>query len=135
MGVKPFLVASSIQAVMAQRLIRVLCKECKELDPNPDHKLLSLVGLKPHEAEGRVYKAVGCPVCTKTGYKGRKAIFEMMSMNGQIRDMAFKGASIEKIRAAAIANGMRSLAGDGRIKVLKGETSPAEIARVTLAND
>jgi type IV pilus assembly protein PilB len=131
MGVKPFLVASSIQAIMAQRLIRLLCKECKQIDPDPDHKLLSLVGIKPHEAEGRVYKAVGCPVCNNTGYKGRKAIFEMMSMTSQIRDMAFKGASIDRIRAAAIANGMRNLAGDGRIKILKGETTPDEIARVT----
>ena len=131
MGVKPFLVASSIQAIMAQRLIRMLCKECKQLDPSPDHKLLSLVGIKPNEAEGRIYKAVGCPVCNNTGYKGRKAIFEMMALNSQIRDMAFKGASIEKIRAAAIANGMRNLAGDGRIKILKGETTPDEIARVT----
>ena len=134
MGVKPFLVASSIQAVMAQRLIRVLCKECKQPDDNPDPKALSLIGLKPEEAAGKVYKPVGCPVCNKSGYKGRKAIFEMMTMNSQIRELAFKQGSIEKIRDAALAAGMRSLAGDGKIKVLKGETSAEEIARVTIAD-
>lgn len=134
MGVKPFLVASSIQAVMAQRLIRMLCKECKQLDENPDPKALSLIGMKPEEAKGRVYKPVGCPVCNKSGFKGRKAIFEMMTMTSQIRDLAFKEESIEKIRDAAISAGMRSLAGDGKIKVLKGETSAEEIARVTIAD-
>src|SRR5690606_8631197 len=80
MGVKPFLVASAIQAIMAQLLIRMLCKECKVLDPDPDPKYLRLTGITPEEAAGKIYKPSGCTVCNNTGFKGRKAIFEMMLM-------------------------------------------------------
>jgi type IV pilus assembly protein PilB len=130
MGVKPFLVASSIQAIMAQRLIRVLCPKCREIDPNPDHKYLSLIGLTAQDAAGRVYRAVGCENCNRTGYRGRKAIFEMMLMNGQIRDLAFQLAPLADIRRAAVANGMRTLVEDGKLKVINGVTTPDEIARV-----
>ena len=131
MGVKPFLVASSIQAVMAQRLIRVLCPKCKEADPSPDPKFLRLVGIGPEDrARHTIYKAVGCPDCNNTGYRGRKAIFELMVMNSEIRDLAFNCAQVSELRRAAIANGMRSLVYDGKIKILKGTTTPDEIARV-----
>ena len=128
MGVKPFLVASSIQAIMAQRLGRVLCPKCKTLDDAPDPKFLKLCDIPREEAMGRVMKAVGCPACNG-GYKGRKAIFEMMIMNAEIRDLAFQRAGISKLRAAAIRGGMRSLLGDGRIKILKGITTPEEVAK------
>ncbi|MBL8764037.1 MAG: Flp pilus assembly complex ATPase component TadA [Phycisphaerae bacterium] len=131
MGVKPFLVASSIQAIMAQRLIRVLCKECKALDPSPDPKYLSLVGITPKEAETRVCKNVGCGACNKTGYRGRFGIFEMMQMTTDIREMAFNQAPIQEIRQAALRAGMRPLVEDGKLKVLKGATTPDEVARVT----
>ena len=130
MGVKPFLVASSIQAVMAQRLIRVLCKECKVLDEHPDQKYMRLTGISSSEAQGRVYKADGCAVCASTGFKGRRAIFEMMVMNSQVRDLAFKLAPLVEIRQAAIANGMRTLVEDGKTKILKGITTPGEVARM-----
>ena len=129
MGVKPFLVASSIQAVMAQRLGRVLCNTCKALDEAPDPKFLKLVGITPEEGQGKIMKAVGCPTCNKIGYKGRKAIFEMMVMNAEIRELAFQRAGVSKIRAAAIRGGMRSLLGDGKIKILKGVTTPDEVAK------
>jgi type IV pilus assembly protein PilB len=128
MGVKPFLVASSIQAIMAQRLIRILCEKCKELDPDPDHKFLGLTGITPEEAKGRVMRAVGCPNCNNTGYRGRRAIFELMPMNSEIRELAFKLAPIVQVRKAALAAGMRPLVGDGRIKILKGMTTPAEVS-------
>ncbi|XVJ58344.1 MAG: Flp pilus assembly complex ATPase component TadA [Tepidisphaera sp.] len=132
MGVKPFLVASSIQAVLAQRLIRILCKECKgALDENPDPKYLRLCGISAMEAEGKVLKPVGCPACNNTGYRGRRAIFEMMVMNGELRDLAFKLAPISDLRKAAKANGMLPLVNDGKIKVLKGMTTPDEVARNT----
>lgn len=130
MGVKPFLVASSIQAVMAQRLVRILCAECKALDPSPDPKFMKLVGVTPEEAAGKVMKPVGCAVCNSTGYKGRRAIFEMMTMNSQIRELAFKLAPLTEIRHAAIANGMRSLVYDGKLKVLRGLTTLDEISRM-----
>ncbi|MCA9298078.1 MAG: Flp pilus assembly complex ATPase component TadA [Phycisphaerales bacterium] len=131
MGIKPFLVASSIQAVMAQRLIRVLCKECKATDPDPDPKYLALTGISREEVDERILQAVGCGACNNTGYKGRKAIFEMMLMNGRIRELAFNLAPISELRKAALNNGMRSLVEDGKIKILNGVTTPAEIARVT----
>jgi type IV pilus assembly protein PilB len=129
MGVKPYLVASSIQAVLAQRLGRVLCEKCKQIDDAPDPKFLKLVDIPMEEAVGKVYKAVGCQNCKGTGYRGRKAIFEMMIMNSEIRELAFQRAGVSKLRAAAIRGGMRSLLGDGRIKILKGVTTPDEVAK------
>ncbi|MCK4872454.1 MAG: Flp pilus assembly complex ATPase component TadA [Phycisphaerales bacterium] len=135
MGVKPFLVASSVQAVMAQRLIRMLCKDCKAPQKEPDPKLLSLVGITKEERDaGNIQKAVGCTTCGGTGYRGRKAIFEMMIMTPPIRDLAFKRATVTEIRAAALAGGMRPLLGDGKIKILRGDTAPEEIARVAQAD-
>jgi type IV pilus assembly protein PilB len=131
MGVKPFLVASSIQAIMAQRLVRILCKECKAVDPNPDHKYLKLLGITPEEARDKVMRPVGCPTCANTGFRGRKAIFELMVMNSEIRELAFNLAPINQIRRAALAAGMRPLVGDGKIKALKGVTTPQEISQST----
>ncbi len=131
MGVKPFLVASSIQAVMAQRLIRVLCEKCKAPDPDCDPKLLRATGITPEDVKReKILKAVGCEHCNGTGYRGRKAIFEMMIMNSTIRDLAFKRATVGDIRKAAIENGMRTLVDDGRIKIFKGVSTPDEIARM-----
>ncbi len=132
MGVKPFLVASSIQAVLAQRLVRVLCEHCKEPDTDPNPKLLRLCGLDPNKIGDKViYRAVGCSRCAETGYHGRRGIYEMMIMNSQLRELAFKGSSLNKLRAAALASGMRNLLGDGRLKILDGKTTPDEIARIT----
>ena len=134
MGIKPFLVASSIQAVLAQRLIRVLCPNCKQPDPAPDKKYLRLCSITPEDlANNTIYKAVGCDTCNGAGYKGRRGIYELMVMTSQIRQQAFEGASIAKVRATAIQNGMRPLLLDGKLKILKGMTTPAEIARVAQA--
>ncbi len=131
MGIKPFLVASSIQAVMAQRLVRVLYKSKRLATAEElDHKYLSLIDLKPEDALGKVYTPVSCEEAPG-GYKGRMAIFEMMTMNSEIRELAFNLAPSSKIRHAAIAAGMKELVEDGRIKVLNGVTTPEEIARVS----
>ncbi|MCH2148749.1 MAG: Flp pilus assembly complex ATPase component TadA [Phycisphaerales bacterium] len=133
MGVKPYLAASSIQAIMAQRLIRILCKSCREVDPDPDKKMMSLVGIDADEGDGKVHRPVGCAQCGGVGYKGRKAIFELMMMNNECRELAFNRAAISEIRAAAIRSGMRSLLDDGRIKILRGDTTTEEIARFAQA--
>ncbi len=136
MGVKPFLVASAIQAVMAQRLIRMLCEKCREPDPDPDRRLLKLAGITDEDLEThKVYRAVGCGHCGNIGYRGRKAIFEMMVMNSEIRELAFKRAPIGVIRAAAIRSGMKDLLEDGKIKILRGDTTPIEVARFAQASD
>jgi len=131
MGVKPFLVASSIQAVMAQRLIRILCPNCKEPDPTPDPKFLRVTGITAEDlARNTIYKPIGCEQCNNTGYRGRKAIYEMMVMNSELRDLAFKCVGVSVLRKAAIASGMRTLIEDGKIKILRGQTTPAEVSRM-----
>jgi type IV pilus assembly protein PilB len=128
MGVKPFLVASSIQAVLAQRLVRILCPKCRKPNPDVDAKILRLVGISEMERD-RVMGPVGCPDCGKAGYRGRRGIYEMMVMNSEIRQLAFERSGIGKLRAAAVRGGMRSLLGDGKLKILKGMTTPDEIAK------
>jgi type IV pilus assembly protein PilB len=134
MGVKPFLVASSIQAIMAQRLIRLLCERCRALNPEPDPRFMRLLGITEEELEKHgEYKPVGCSHCGKIGFRGRKAIFEMMKMNSEMRELAFNRSSIDAIRDAARRTGMRSLVEDGKIKVLRGETTAAEVAKFAQA--
>ena len=133
MGIKPFLVAASVQAVMAQRLVRTLCPRCKEAyEPAPSE--LESIGLTPADAEGKtLYRPVGCPACEGTGYKGRKGIFELMEMDGSLRDMVFRKEPTHKLaRYAVSSGGMNTLLEDGARKVLAGETSIAEVLRVTV---
>ena len=132
MGVKPFLVASSIQAIMAQRLVRVICKKCKIVDENPDPHLLQALNITPENIEKQpIYKGAGCSQCQNTGYKGRIAIFEMFEMNNEIRELAFTKAPTIELRKAAKASGMRTLMEDGKIKIFKGTTTPDEVVRIT----
>ncbi|MHC5059557.1 MAG: GspE/PulE family protein [Planctomycetota bacterium] len=134
MGVKPFLVASSIQAIMAQRLVRVICDGCKVVDENPDAQLLRLLQIKPEQLkETPVYKGSGCAKCQNTGYKGRRAVFEMLEMNNELRELAFARAPVGELRKAARAGGMRTLLEDGKLKVFHGITTPAEVARTAQA--
>ena len=132
MGVKPFLVASSIQAIMAQRLVRVICKKCKVIDENPDPHCLRLLDITPEETKKHpIYKGTGCSQCQNTGFKGRIAIFEMVELNSKIRELAFEKAATTELRKACRASGMRTLREDGRIKIFKGTTTPTEVARIT----
>ena len=131
MGIKPFLVASAIQAIMAQRLIRTICRECKTEAPEPNPGLLKLLGFEKSELDGRpLYHGTGCKRCGGTGYRGRLGIFEMLVMNNELRELAFNRGSAAQLRKAARASGMRSLLGDGKIKVLNGTTTLEEVARV-----
>jgi len=131
MGVKPFLVASSIQAIMAQRLVRVICSKCKVVDENPNPNYLQALRLTPQDLEKYpIYKGAGCSQCQGTGYKGRIAVFEMFEMNNEIRELAFAKAPTMEIRRAARASGMRTLMDDGKIKVFKGTTTPAEVVTI-----
>jgi type IV pilus assembly protein PilB len=131
MGVKPFLVASSIQAVMGQRLIRALCPKCKVVDKEPDPHWLRIAGITERDlADKIIYKPRGCDYCTGTGFRGRIGIFEMMIMNNEIRTLAFERAPTNKVRAAAIASGMKSLLMDGKLKALEGKTTAEEVVKV-----
>ncbi len=130
MGVKPFLVASSNQAIMAQRLIRVICKNCKAVDEHPDPRQLKMLKITPEDLrKNPVYKGRGCTQCQQTGYKGRLALFEMVEMNNEMSELAFSKATTSELRKAAILSGMRTLAEDGKIKIFKGITTPDEVVK------
>ena len=130
MGVPPFLVATSIQGVLAQRLIRINCPHCQE-EFQADPKNLIALNITEEQSEGRQFmRGAGCSNCSDTGYRGRRGIFELMVMSKQLRDLAFDGAATDQIRKAAMANGMHTLAMDGVRKILQGLTTPEEVLRV-----
>lgn len=134
MGVEPFLVSSTVEAVMAQRLVRVLCPHCKEpYHPKPD----ALPPGFPHESlvpEMVLYRAVGCRQCLHVGYRGRLGLFELLPSTDEIRRLAHDRASSWTIQQAATRAGMRTLRDDGWHKVLDGRTTIDEVMRVTKAN-
>jgi len=132
MGVKPFLVASSVQAIMAQRLVRVICPECKKPVTDVDPRILRLLGFRPDEIEETTfYRGEGCSACGDTGYRGRIGIFEMLEMNNTLRELAFNRAPLSEVRAAARASGMKPLLADGRDKIRNGITTPEELVRIS----
>lgn len=134
MNVKPFLVSSAVQAVLAQRLIRKICPHCKEQYVPDDAELLS-VGLNPDATRHtRIYRAVGCDQCKGIGYRGRMGVYEMLEMSPQMRELVFHQASTIKIRdEAKLSGGMATLQEDGVRKILAGTTTIEEVLRVTHA--
>jgi len=134
MGVKPFLVSSAIQAVMAQRLVRVICKDCKEAY-TPDPVILEDFLPDPSEfAHVKFYRGRGCETCNYTGYRGRTAIHEIMIMTEGLREMVLQKESSENIRVLARKEGMRTLREDGFLKAQRGDTTLLEVARITASD-
>ncbi len=133
MGVEPYLVASSLEAVLAQRLVRVLCKHCKQVDDSPAARAFKAqVGI---DAATLIYRSVGCRECRNTGFLGRHAIFEWMDSDNEIRQLILKNASSDLIRDAARRTGMRTLADDGWRLVRQGITTVEEVLSVTTAKE
>jgi general secretion pathway protein E/type IV pilus assembly protein PilB len=133
MGVEPYLVASSLEAVLAQRLVRLLCPHCKQVDTTPEARAYKQkLGIK---ADAKVYRAVGCRECRQTGYHGRRAIFEWMDSSSEIRTLILKNSSTDAIRDAARRAGMRTLAEDGRRLVEEGITTIEEVLSVTTVHE
>jgi general secretion pathway protein E/type IV pilus assembly protein PilB len=133
MGVEPYLVASSLEAVLAQRLVRVLCEECKQPDHSATAEALKVqLGIPPGTT---IYKSVGCRECRNTGFFGRHAIFEWMDTDEEIRRLVLKNASSDQIRDAARRQGMKSLAEDGWRLVRAGLTTVEEVLSVTTAKE
>jgi type II secretion system protein E len=129
MKVEPYLVASSLEAVLAQRLVRVLCPECKTEDTSD-----TVAALKNHlgfPPELKIFKPVGCRACRNTGYHGRHGIFEWMDMNNEIREKILKNCSTGEIRDVAVRHGLHSLNEDGWRLVRQGITTPEEVMRAT----
>ncbi len=131
MGVQPFLVACSLMAVMAQRLVRVVCPKCKEpYQPSPEE--VDIFNITPDELEeGQWCKGKGCNNCKHTGYKGRRAVFELMTMNSTLREMAFNSEPAQNIRRQARLLGMRTLVEDAKDKAYSGMTSLAEVYKLS----
>jgi general secretion pathway protein E/type IV pilus assembly protein PilB len=129
MGVEPYLVASSLEAVLAQRLVRLLCPECKQEDRSPKAQALQ-EGLELLRG-APIFRAVGCRACRQTGYHGRHGIFEMMDLNSEVRQMILRNCSSGEILAVARRHGLRTLSEDGWRLVREGITTPEEVMRVT----
>ena len=133
MGVEPYLVASSLEAVLAQRLVRVLCQHCKMVNDSPTAKALKVqLGIP---VETTIYKSVGCRECRNTGFHGRRAIFEWMDSDNEIRQLVLRNASSDQIRDAARRAGMKTLADDGWRLVRLGVTTVDEVLSVTTAKE
>jgi len=140
MGIKPFLVASSVNVIIAQRLVRKICPDCIEKDPGALEKFKKVRGIENIETELRnlsvdkkirLFRGKGCDHCNKTGYRGRVGIFEVLEMEDNIRELVMKRASADEIERQARKNGMTTMLQDGLLKVLYGVTTLEEVMRVT----
>jgi general secretion pathway protein E/type IV pilus assembly protein PilB len=133
MGVEPFLISSTLEGVMAQRLVRTLCKHCREAYMPSEEEVPADFPLEDYTAGQPIYRAKGCRQCRGTGYSGRLGIYELLVTNDEIRVLASERRGTNEIRKAAIASGMRTLRQDGWLKVARGLTSIEEVLRVTKA--
>lgn len=130
LGVEPYLISSSVNAVVAQRLVRVLCQHCKEGYRLDESHIKALNGAGETFIGEYVYKPKGCSRCFHTGYSGRQAIFEIMIMDDTLKSLILQTSDANQIKAAALGNGMVTLRRDGMLKVLNGITSIDEVLRV-----
>jgi type IV pilus assembly protein PilB len=129
-GVAPFLTASSVIAVMAQRLVRLICPKCKEPDKPPSHEIKA-AGLTPTQAQNATFsRGRGCANCNHTGYRGRKGIYEMMRMSNTLREMTFNREPTQALRRQARLAGMKTLLEDGVIKAVAGMTTLEEVLTI-----
>lgn len=135
MGIEPFLLAATLEAVVAQRLVRTICNKCKK-PYNPTEEELYEIQLEPKNAEGRqFYFGTGCDDCKSTGFRGRTALYEIMIMNRKIRELIIEKKSTEVMRSAAREQGMFSLRDAGLLKIYDGLTTIEEVMRETLNSD
>lgn len=132
MGIEPFLVATSVHLICAQRLIRRVCKECAEKVEVPYQTLVE-AGFTPDEARTvKIMKGRGCGVCNNTGYKGRTGLYEVMEIDDELRELILVGASAMELKKKAIERGMLTLRRSGLVKIMEGMTTMEEVARETL---
>ena len=133
MGIEPFNVASAVNIIVAQRLVRRICSECKAEHKYSDDEF-KVLGIPIAEGQKQVFfKGTGCDKCGETGYKGRQGLYEVMSMSSQLRRLVLKGASTEELREQAVKDGMLTLRMDGMLKVKRGITTLDEVVKETAA--
>lgn len=131
MGVEPFLIASSVNAFLAQRLVRTICQECR-VPYKPTAKMLSRLNIKPSQQKNRkFYRGRGCPHCLNTGYRGRTGIYELLPITEDVRKAVLTHAEAHEIKSIALKEGMITLFEDGTQKVLSGVTTIEEVLRVS----
>jgi len=130
MGIEPFLVSSSVMAVLAQRLVRVLCTDCREPYRAPESEL-NRIGLDPSRWSGPVYRAKGCRACRNTGFRGRTAVHELMVVDDEVRELVMKKNDASSIRRLCTSKGMKVLRHDGVERIAVGQTTIEELLRVT----
>jgi type IV pilus assembly protein PilB len=129
MGIEPFLVATSVHLICAQRLVRRICSECADVVEVPYQTLVD-AGFTPEEARTvKIKKGKGCDLCRNTGYKGRTGLYEVMEIDDEIRELILVGASAVELKKKAIERGMITLRRSGLIKVMNGVTTLEEVAR------
>src|SRR2546423_6605234 len=133
MGIEPFLVATSVNLIQAQRLIRRVCKDCKKENPTPIEALLEIGFTQEEARQMKTYKGKGCPTCNNTGYKGRIGLYEVMEVTDDIRELILIGASALELRKKAIDDGMITLRQSGLYKIRAGVTTIEEVVRETVA--
>jgi type IV pilus assembly protein PilB len=134
MGVEPFLITASVNLVLAQRLARKICMDCRA-PITLEASVLEEIGFTPEQlARGKLMKGTGCRTCNGSGYKGRVALYEVMRFGDQLKEMVLQGSSTAELKAAAIKGGMLTLRMSGITKVLDGVTTTEEILRVTMAD-
>jgi type IV pilus assembly protein PilB len=132
MGVPPFLITATVEAILAQRLVRRICSNCRE-EVVPGADVLADLELSSDQIVGKkFYRGKGCERCNRTGYKGRKGLFELLVMNDELRDMVMRNASTEDLREAARRAGMVTLRDSGMESIFKGETTADEVIRETI---
>jgi len=132
MGVPPFLITATLEAVLAQRLVRKICKECRE-QTMPGTEQLAELELTPDDVVGKkIYRGRGCAICNNTGFKGRTGLFEFMRMNDDLRNLVNRGCSTGELRSLALKQGMLALRGSGLEKLFTGVTSLEEVIRETV---
>jgi type IV pilus assembly protein PilB len=134
MGVEPFLVTASINLILAQRLARKICNDCRTVVEGQHNALIEL-GMKPELARAsKVFKGAGCRTCGGTGYKGRIALYEVMLFTDALKQLVLEGSSTIEIKAEAIRQGMKTLRMSGVSKIVEGITTVEEVGRVTAAD-
>jgi type IV pilus assembly protein PilB len=135
LGMEPFLLTATIEGVVAQRLVRTVCRGCREEYAPKEEELMELA-LRPEDVRGKHFaRGKGCDKCHGSGYKGRMAIFEILTMDDELRDMIMKNASTNALRAYARKRGMRTLRESGLLAIYEGQTTIDEVVRETIAED
>jgi len=135
LGIETFLLTATLEGIVAQRLVRTICPKCKERYEPKEEELMEL-GLLPEDIRGRqLFRGRGCEHCLKSGYKGRMALFEIMQMNDQLRELIMKKASTNVLRDLARKSGMRTLRESGLLAIYEGQTTIDEVVRETLADE